>query len=158
MTLIKLTPEQEVEAQRLAECIREETRDDFLALARLLVSKRAADIFGETEFQARDLIHRVATKALEVHLAGKKNGYEGCSVVCPHCQQAAEFQGYREKSPLSLLGPVRCARAYYLCHCCGQGCFPWDDSVGLTPRHLTPAAEQVTGMAGVVCNSFAEAA
>jgi hypothetical protein len=30
--------------------------------------------------------------------------------------------------------------------------------VGLTPKRLTPAAEQVASMAGVVCNSFAEAA
>jgi hypothetical protein len=30
--------------------------------------------------------------------------------------------------------------------------------VGLTPKHLTPAAEQVICMGGVVCDSFAEAA
>ena len=30
--------------------------------------------------------------------------------------------------------------------------------MGLTPKRLTPAAEQVASMAGVVCNSFAEAA
>lgn len=30
--------------------------------------------------------------------------------------------------------------------------------MGLTPKHLTPAAEQVTCMGGVVCDSFAEAA
>ncbi len=36
--------------------------------------------------------------------------------------------------------------------------FPWDEAVGLTPQRLTPAAERVVRMAGVACNSFAEAA
>lgn len=36
--------------------------------------------------------------------------------------------------------------------------FPWDAAVGLTAKFLTPAAEQVTSMAGVVCNSFKESA
>ena len=67
-----LTVEQEAEAQRLAEQIQEESRDDILALARLLVSKRESEIFGETEFQARDVVHRVAAKAFEVHLREKK--------------------------------------------------------------------------------------
>ena len=59
---------------------------------------------------------------------------------------------------MSLLGEIRCRRAYYLCHRCGKGLFPWDVAVGLTPKRLTPAAEQVASMAGVTCNSFAEAA
>ena len=72
MTPTTLTVEQEVEAQGLARCIQEESREDILALARLLVSKRESEIFGETEFQARDVVHRIAAKAFEVHLAKKK--------------------------------------------------------------------------------------
>src|SRR5277367_572173 len=72
MTLSTLTAEQEAEAQRLTQQIQQECREDILALARLLVSKRESEIFGETEFQARDLVHRVAAKAFEVHLAEKK--------------------------------------------------------------------------------------
>ena len=67
-----LSVEQEAEAQRLAQQIQEESRADILALARLLVSKREAEIFGATEFQARDVVHRVAAKAFEVHLREKK--------------------------------------------------------------------------------------
>ena len=72
MTPISLTVEQEAEAQRLSQQIQEASREDILALARLLVSKREAEIFGETEFQARDVVHRVAAKAFEVHLREKK--------------------------------------------------------------------------------------
>jgi hypothetical protein len=38
------------------------------------------------------------------------------------------------------------------------GQFPWDETVGLTPKRLTPAAEEVAAMAGTVSNSFAEGA
>jgi hypothetical protein len=72
MTPTTLTVEQEAEAQRLAQRIQEVAREDILELARLLVSKREADIFGETEFQVRDVVHRVGAKAFEVHLAEKK--------------------------------------------------------------------------------------
>lgn len=67
-----LTVEQEAEAQRLAKQIQEESQEDILALARLLVSKRESEIFGETEFQARDVVHRVGAKAFTIHLREKK--------------------------------------------------------------------------------------
>jgi F420-0:gamma-glutamyl ligase len=72
MTPDNLTSEQEAEAQQLAQRIQEAAREDILALARLIVSKRESEIFGDTEFQARDLVHRVAAKSFEVHLAEKK--------------------------------------------------------------------------------------
>lgn len=72
MTPTTLTVEQEAEAQRLAQRIQDVAREDILELARLLVSKRESDLFGETEFQVRDVVHRVGAKAFEVHLAEKK--------------------------------------------------------------------------------------
>jgi hypothetical protein len=36
--------------------------------------------------------------------------------------------------------------------------FPWDGIVGLTPKRLTPAAEEIVSLAGALCESFAEAA
>ena len=56
-----------------------------------------------------------------------------------------------------MLGPIRCRRAYYYCHRCGQGLFPWDEQVGLTPKRLTPGAEELVALAGTVSNGFAEA-
>jgi hypothetical protein len=55
------------------------------------------------------------------------------------------------------LGPIALQRAYYYCHRCG-GHFPWDDAVGLTPKRLTPAAEELTTLAGTTGESFHEAA
>jgi hypothetical protein len=79
-------------------------------------------------------------------------------VTCPTCEQAAKFQGYRAKTPISLLGAVCCRRAYSCCGRCGQGLCPWDQTVGLTPKRLTPAAERAVCLAGLLSDSFDEAA
>jgi hypothetical protein len=49
-------------------------------------------------------------------------------------------------------------RAYYYCHRCGHGLFPWDEEVGLTPKRLTPGAERAASLAGLLTDSFEEAA
>jgi hypothetical protein len=67
-----LSPELEAQAQELVARLRPQVEDDLLALARLLVSKEDRELFGETEFQVRDLVHRLGGKAYSTHLAGKK--------------------------------------------------------------------------------------
>jgi hypothetical protein len=57
-----------------------------------------------------------------------------------------------------LLGLARCARAYYCCGRCGHGRCPWDQTVGLSTRAFTPAAERLVCLAGTLSDSFAEAA
>jgi hypothetical protein len=79
-------------------------------------------------------------------------------VTCPHCGQAAEFHSHRPHTPLSLVGPIRSRRAYYLCRRCGEGLFPFDQEAGLTSRNLTPALERVAALAGTVADSFEKGA
>jgi hypothetical protein len=79
-------------------------------------------------------------------------------VTCPRCGQAAEFHSHRSHAPLSLVGPVRYQRAYYLCRRCGEGIFPFDEAAGLTARRLTPALERVATLAGAVADSFEKGA
>jgi hypothetical protein len=67
-----LSPEFEAQAQELLTHLRARTDADLLALARLLVSKADRDIFGDTEFQVRDIVHRIGAKALEARVAQKK--------------------------------------------------------------------------------------
>jgi hypothetical protein len=67
-----LAPEREAKAQELLAHLRAQADDELLALARLLVSKEDHEIFGDTEFQARDIVHRIGAKAFEAHLAQKK--------------------------------------------------------------------------------------
>jgi hypothetical protein len=63
-----LPAELEARAQELATRIRARADDDILALARLLVSKDDAAVFGDTEFEARDIVHRLGAAALEERL------------------------------------------------------------------------------------------
>jgi hypothetical protein len=64
--------EQEAEAQALAQRLRELVDEELLQVARLLVGKAERDIFGDTEFQLRDILHQAGAKALEEHLRQKK--------------------------------------------------------------------------------------
>lgn len=63
---------------------------------------------------------------------------------------------FRGKSIVTLIGTLRLERHYYHCPTCQQGFCPWDEVLGLTPQALSPAAEEVTCLAGVQA-SFAEA-
>jgi hypothetical protein len=69
-----LSPELEAQAQELVARLRPQTEEDLLALARLLVSKEDRELFGETEFEVRDIVHRLGAKAYSAHLAEKKRG------------------------------------------------------------------------------------
>ena len=71
---LHLTAEQEAEAQRLAAAILDKTKQELLQLTRLLVSKRDDQLFGETEFQVRDLVHKIGTHAIETAVNERKKG------------------------------------------------------------------------------------
>jgi hypothetical protein len=66
-----LPAELEAQAQELAARIRARADDDILALARLLVRKNDTEVFGDTEFEVRHIVHHLGAAALEERL--KKN-------------------------------------------------------------------------------------
>lgn len=72
MSTVILSPEQEQQAQALAARIRTAVAGDILELARLLVSKPEHEVFGQTEFEVRDIVHQLGATALQTHLAEKK--------------------------------------------------------------------------------------
>ena len=67
-----LSAAQEAEAQRLAQEIGEAVLEEVLQLARTLVDSDDATLFGPREFAVRDIVHRIAAKAYQKHLASKK--------------------------------------------------------------------------------------
>jgi hypothetical protein len=71
-----LNEEQEREAQVLEAKIHGAVDQEIANLARLLISKGESDLFGQSEFQIRDLVLRVGAKAFEEHLRGKKTATE----------------------------------------------------------------------------------
>jgi hypothetical protein len=74
MADLNLTPEQEAEAQRLAAIIGERAKQEALAMARLLVSKKDHEILGATEFEIRDRVHQLGADAIEAALRERKKG------------------------------------------------------------------------------------
>src|SRR5690606_22340111 len=73
-TPLTLTPEQETQAQQLYAQLRQAVEADLLHLARLLASKADHQLLGDTEFQVRDLVHRVGATALHTVLEARKKG------------------------------------------------------------------------------------
>jgi hypothetical protein len=69
-----LSAEQEAEAQRIEAALLKASREDIRAMARLLASKPDSQLFGQTEFQVRDLCHQIGAKAVETALEERKKG------------------------------------------------------------------------------------
>ena len=69
---VSWSAEQEAEAQALAQRLRELVDEELLEVARLLVGKSDREIFGETEFQLRDILLKAGAKAIQERLRQKK--------------------------------------------------------------------------------------
>lgn len=78
-------------------------------------------------------------------------------MTCPHCGEAARCHGFRHRGLVSLFGPLDYARHYYHCPSCHRGNAPLDGLIGLQSHDLTPAADEVVSLAGLV-DSFAAGA
>jgi hypothetical protein len=74
MARASLTPEQQAEAQRIYEVLRRVSDADLRDMAELLAGKADGELFGATEFQVRDAVHRIGAKAIETALDGRKKG------------------------------------------------------------------------------------
>jgi hypothetical protein len=72
MPTTPLSPEKQVEIQALAQAIREAVDTEINELAANLATTDDAHLFGDNEFTIRALAHKIAAKAVEQHLAGKK--------------------------------------------------------------------------------------
>jgi parvulin-like peptidyl-prolyl isomerase len=82
-TRTSLSAEKEIEAQVLAQRIRELTEEEFLNVARLLVSKPDREIFGDTEFEVRDILLKAGAKAFEEYLRQKKTATTAAASTVP---------------------------------------------------------------------------
>jgi hypothetical protein len=69
-----LTPQQQAQAQRIYDVLRQAADADLRELAQLLAAKADHELFGATEFQVRDAVHKIGAKALETALQERKKG------------------------------------------------------------------------------------
>jgi hypothetical protein len=83
MSPLRLTPEQEQEARQLASRVQEACAGEFLQMAQTLVGKPTRELFGQTEFDIRDIVLRVGAKMFEMHLAEKKTAMSAPALSVP---------------------------------------------------------------------------
>ena len=74
MSWSHLTPEQADCAERIYQTLRQAADSDLRGLAELLASKPDRQLLGQTEFEVRDLVHRIGAKAFETALDERKKG------------------------------------------------------------------------------------
>src|SRR5438093_11490569 len=98
-TRATLSPEKEAEAQALAGRIREVADDEILQMARLLVSKPEREIFGDTEFELRDIVVKVGAKAIEEHLRQKKTATTDAVSIVRAVNKPPSFRGIGPSRP-----------------------------------------------------------
>ena len=73
-TTPELSPDQQAESDRIFAALQQAAADDLRALADVLATKDDTNTFGATEFTLRDIVLRVAAKAVETALEGRKKG------------------------------------------------------------------------------------
>ena len=74
MSLPELPPEQAAEAERIYQALRAASDTELRQIAHLLASKPDDQLLGRTEFEVRDLVHKIGAKAFETALEERKKG------------------------------------------------------------------------------------
>jgi hypothetical protein len=69
-----LPEEQARRAEQLFESLKAASERDLRGIAELLATKPDHQLFGATEFQLRDLVHRLGAKALQTAAEQRKKG------------------------------------------------------------------------------------
>jgi hypothetical protein len=78
MSWSNLPPEQAQRAQEIYEQLRHGHDEKLKELAALLASKPDSQLLGRTEFEVRDLVHKMGTEAIDTAARQrKKRGTEG---------------------------------------------------------------------------------
>ncbi|WP_197443026.1 hypothetical protein [Lignipirellula cremea] len=75
----ELSPEQQERADLILQHLRANADKHLVELSVLLASKPDSQIFGKTEFEARDIVHRIGAQAIQAAVdAAAKKGVPGC--------------------------------------------------------------------------------
>ena len=74
MSFAHLPEDQARRAQQLFDSLTAAAAHDLRAIAELLATRPDDQLFGATEFQLRDLIHRLGAKALQTAAQQRKKG------------------------------------------------------------------------------------
>jgi len=69
---IELTAEQEREAEVITDILLAVLQVEAKRVGRLLASKENSEVFGQTEFQLRDILHELGVRGIDALLSERK--------------------------------------------------------------------------------------
>ena len=118
-------------------------------LIRIFAQRRAS---GRIDLEAvetalRAGLHQSGTAALSQLLQFQAPATDQRQRPCP-CGQQAEYQELRSKPLLTILGPVRISRPYYLCSHCHVGQFPADLELDIENTEFSPGVRRMQALVG----------
>jgi len=107
---------------------------------------------GRTDLEAvesalRAALHQAGAAALTELLQFQAPGTEPRQLPCA-CGHHAQYQEIRCKPILTILGPVRISRPYYLCSRCHTGQFPVDGELDVENTEFSPGVRRMQALVG----------
>jgi hypothetical protein len=99
------------------------------------------------ETALRTTLHQAGAAALSELLQFQAPPPEQRQMPCP-CGQHAQYQGLRSKPVLTVVGPARVSRPYYLCSHCHQGQFPADVELDIVDTEVSPGVRRMLAVVG----------
>ena len=99
----------------------------------------------ESAFRA--LLHHAGATALSELLQYEVPAPDQHQLPCP-CGHHAQYRELRSKAVLTVLGPARILRPYYLCSSCHQGQFPADVELDVKDTEVSPGVRRMLAVVG----------
>jgi hypothetical protein len=100
------------------------------------------------ETAVRAAMHRAGSAALTELLQLPAPGTEQERAIGCACGQRAHYRELRSKPILTIVGPVRVSRPYYLCPHCHQGQFPADVELDVEHTEFSPGVRRMLALVG----------
>ena len=107
---------------------------------------------GRTDLEAvesalRTALHQAGAAALSELLQFEAPAADQRQLPCP-CGHHAQYQEIRCKPILTIVGPVRLSRPYYLCSRCHVGQFPVDAELDIENTEFSPGVRRMHALVG----------
>lgn len=107
---------------------------------------------GRTDLEAvesglRTALHQAGAAALSQLLQFAAPEAQQRQLPCP-CGHHAQYQEIRSKPILTIVGPVRLSRPYYLCSQCHVGQFPVDVELDIENTEFSPGVRRMHALVG----------
>lgn len=99
------------------------------------------------EAATRVTMHRAGAGILSRLLQFAVPAPDRRQVPCP-CGHQAQYQGLRSRPVLTVVGPARITRPYYLCLHCHQGQFPADVELDVKETDFSPGVRRMQALVG----------